>query len=62
MSHTSIIKQLCGIFDNNIDIKIPKSMHLLPLEKYHEINHFVLHGVLTYKPKAYMHCWCKEYW
>ena len=60
MSHTSIIKQLCGIFDNNIDITIPKSMHLLPLEKYHEINHFVLHGVLTYKPKACMHCGVKN--
>lgn len=57
---TSIIKQLCGILDNNIDIKIPKSMHLLPLEKYHEINHFALHGVLTYKPKACMHCGIKN--
>jgi transposase len=60
MSHTFIIKQLCGIYDNNIDITIPKSMHLLPLEKYHEINHFVLHGVLTYKPKACMHCGVKN--
>ncbi|MBR2129292.1 transposase, partial [Aerococcus sp.] len=60
MSHTSIIKQLCGIFDNNIDITILKSMHLLPLEKYHEINHFVLHGVLTYKSKACMHCGVKN--
>jgi hypothetical protein len=60
MSHTSIIKQLCGIFDNNIDITIPKSMRLLPLEKYREINHFVLYGVLTYKPKACMRCGVKN--
>ena len=52
MSHISIIKQLCGIYDNNIDITIPKFMHLLPLEKYNKINHFIFHGILTYKPKA----------
>lgn len=60
MSHTSIIKQLCGIFDNNIDITLPKSMRLLPLEKLHEINHFFLYGVLTYKPKSCMYCGVKN--
>lgn len=35
-------------------------MRLLPLEKHHEINHFVLYGVLTYKPKSCMYCGVKN--
>lgn len=48
MSHITIIKQLCGILDNNIQIGVPEGMALLPTEKYQDVNYIVVEGVLTY--------------
>ena len=60
MSHITIIKQLCGILDNNIQIGVPEGMTLLPTKKYQDVNYIVVEGVLTYKPKAYIQCGVKN--
>ena len=60
MSHITIIKQLCGILDNNIQIGVPEGMTLLPTEKYQDVNYIVVEGVLTYKPKACIQCGVKN--
>lgn len=60
MSHITIIKQLCGILDNNIQIGVPEGMALLPTEKYQDVNYIVVEGVLTYKPKACIQCGVKN--
>uniref|UniRef100_UPI00196B9D7B hypothetical protein n=1 Tax=Carnobacterium sp. PL26RED25 TaxID=2592352 RepID=UPI00196B9D7B len=44
MSHITIIKQLCGILDNNIQIGVPEGMTLLPTEKYQDVNYIVVEG------------------
>src|SRR5699024_1075409 len=60
MSDITIIKQLWGILDNNIQIGVPEGMALLPTEKYQDVNYIVVEGVLTYKPKACIQCGVKN--